>query len=367
MNYEELKKGYEKDITNTENQIAANANELQQKKNESTANYNEQLSNYDNLIKQQNELVDAATKKATDTANAQFEYNSNIINQNKEQAAKDTDSNIKGAYVDYMRETNRYGANRENLASNGMTAQGYAESLMASMYNTYQTRVSTAKDSLMKANQEYDNQMQQALMNRDTALAEAAYNDLQQKTQIALSGFEYKNALYNQYTNYMNDLDNTYFSRNQALQSNITNYRSAITGINQVISAEKEANRQYQLAQQKLAEDQRQYDLSLAEQKRQFNASLAQQKKESELNFKDNNNEEEELSGLDSLLSKAKDTNINRREWEELDERSRYLAGRYMFKTKYNEKQLIKRIKQLYDEHKIDDEDVSRILYMYKY
>ena len=173
--------------------------------------------------------------------------------------------------------------------------------------------------------------------------------------------------LYNQYTNYMNDLDNTYFARNQALQSNITNYRTAITGINQVITAEKEADRQYALAQQKLAESQRQYDLSLAEQKRQFNASLAQQQKESALNFKDNNDKEEELSGLDALIAKAKDSDINRRSWEELDERQKYLAGRYGFKTKMNEKEVLRRIKVQYDEHDIDDEDVNLILKMYRY
>ena len=367
MNYEELKKGYEKDIANTENQIAANTSELQTKKNEYDANYKETVSNYDNLIKQQNEAIELATQTAKNAANAQYEYNSNLINQNKEQATKDTESNIKGAYVDYMRETNRYGANRENLASNGMTAQGYTESLMASMYNTYQTRVNSAKDSLMKANQEYDNQMQQALMNRDTALAEAAYNDLEQKTKVALSGFEYKTNLYNQYTNYMNDLDNTYFSRNQALQSNITNYRSAITGINQVITAEKEADRQYALAQQKLAEDQRQYDLSLAEQKRQFNESLAQQKKESELAFKDGNSNEEETKGLDALIKNAKDVDLPRMSWDDLNERQKKLAGTYGFMTKMNEKKLLQRIKNWYDKHEFDDEDVNLILSMYRY
>lgn len=272
MNFDNDRLQYQNDITKAQNQIEQNNIALANQQQAYEENYNNQVNSYDQLLNEQRNLVDEQTRVANENQQARTDYQIGLIDQQKEQAAKDTQKEVRGSYIDYMRETNRYGANRENLASNGMTNQGYTESLMASMYNTYQSRVATAKESLQKANQEYQNQINQALLENNATLAETALNALQQKMQLSLQGFEYKNTLYQKRLEYLQNLDNTYYNRNQALNDNITTYQNAITSINQ-------SQRDYDLKQKQFNEQVRQYNESLKEQKRQFDKEYALSKK----------------------------------------------------------------------------------------
>lgn len=165
-----------------------------------------------------------------------------------------------------MKQINQYGGSMETLASQGLANTGYSESSKIAMYNTYQNRVSTAKSALTKANTEYDNQISQALLNNNVALAEIALNKLQQSYQIALSGFEYKNTMLNNKLNYEQGINDSYFSKNTTLQNQIDNYKSQIAGINQ-------------------------YKDNLEEERRQFNANMSAQKNyyNNMTNFEDTN------------------------------------------------------------------------------
>lgn len=272
MNFDNDRLQYQNDITKAQNQIEQNNIALANQQQAYEENYNNQVNSYDQLLNEQKNFVDEQTRVANENQQARTDYQIGLIDQQKEQAAKDTQKEVRGSYIDYMRETNRYGANRENLASNGMTNQGYTESLMASMYNTYQSRVATAKESLQKANQEYQNQINQALLENNATLAENALNALQQKMQLSLQGFEYKNTLYQKRLEYLQNLDNTYYNRNQALNDNITTYQNAITSINQ-------SQRDYDMKQKQFKEQVRQYNESLKEQKRQFDKEYALSKK----------------------------------------------------------------------------------------
>lgn len=272
MNFDNDRLQYQNDITKAQNQIEQNNIALANQQQAYEENYNNQVNSYDQLLNEQRNFVDEQTRVANENQQARTDYQIGLIDQQKEQAAKDTQKEVRGSYIDYMRETNRYGANRENLASNGMTNQGYTESLMASMYNTYQSRVATAKESLQKANQEYQNQINQALLENNATLAENALNALQQKMQLSLQGFEYKNTLYQKRLEYLQNLDNIYYNRNQALNDNITTYQNAITSINQ-------SQRDYDMKQKQFKEQVRQYNESLKEQKRQFDKEYALSKK----------------------------------------------------------------------------------------
>jgi len=272
VNFDNDRLQYQNDITKAQNQIEQNNIALANQQQAYEENYNNQVNSYDQLLNEQKNFVDEQTRVANENQQARTDYQIGLIDQQKEQAAKDTQKEVRGSYIDYMRETNRYGANRENLASNGMTNQGYTESLMASMYNTYQSRVATAKESLQKANQEYQNQINQALLENNATLAENALNALQQKMQLSLQGFEYKNTLYQKRLEYLQNLDNTYYNRNQALNDNITTYQNAITSINQ-------SQRDYDMKQKQFKEQVRQYNESLKEQKRQFDKEYALSKK----------------------------------------------------------------------------------------
>ena len=275
--WEELVDELNENKNSSQSQLDSLDSEKQTELDKYNENYNNQLSEYESLMEQQKNNVDTWAEEQKKQQQAQTDYNIGIINQNKEQAAKDTEAEIKDSYVDYMKQNNAYGGALEILASNGLATQGFSESSKIAMYNTYQNRVGTAKAALTKANTQYDNQIQQALLNNDASLAEIALQQMQQNYQIALQGFEYKQNMYNNKLNYETSLNEIYYNRKSDLQSRIDSYNTQLANINQY-QEEAEAKRKQLEEENKqwwanYYEQQRQFNESITEQQRQFNAS----------------------------------------------------------------------------------------------
>lgn len=189
--------------------------EKQQELNNSNNFYNNMINEsnayYDNLMnateqygKQQQELQQQNTDFAIEK-----------INQAQEQAQKDYLKEQKGAYTDYMKESNKYGANAEQMASSGLMNTGYSESSRVSMYNTYQNRVANARDTIKRANIEYSNQIKEAQLSNNSALAQIAYQTLENKLKLSLEGFQYKNNLLQAQESNRQTINNTYYNRYQ--------------------------------------------------------------------------------------------------------------------------------------------------------
>ena len=152
--------------------------------NESTQMYDKLQQNLDKYEKDQIDLQtqkgDLAIEKLEQAnANAQKDYL-------KEQSA---------AYTDWQKQSNQYGANAEQMAASGLAKSGYSESSLVSMYNTYQNRVAVARESIERTNAEFAIAMKDAQLQNDSILAEIAFNTMQQKLQLAVEGFQYKNQL----------------------------------------------------------------------------------------------------------------------------------------------------------------------------
>ena len=266
-NFDEFKDIYNAGISDAKNEMNNLEIEKQNLLNDYNTNYNNQISQYDDLTKQQQDYIDTWASTQKETQQKQTDYNVNLINQNKAEAQKQTDAELGNAYIDYQKGMNQYGGNAEKIAANGLAGTGFAKNTDIAMNVTYQNRVSTAKAALLKANTDYDNQIQQALLNNDAALAEIALQQMQQSYQLALQGFEYKTNLYNNKLSYEQSINNEYFNRNQTLQNRIDTYNNALASIEQTQQelAEKKAQREQEY-QQWLKE--------FEENKRQFNASL---------------------------------------------------------------------------------------------
>lgn len=170
---------------------------------------NESNAYYDNL---QNQVEDYG-KKQQELQQQQTDFAIDTINQNKELAKQDYEKEQRGAYADYKQQSNNYGVNAERLAAQGLEGTGYSESSRVSMYNTYQNRYATARESFNRANLEYDNQIKEAQLTNNSNLAKIAYETLQNKLQLSLEGFQYRNGLLQQQVNAQNDITNRYYSR----------------------------------------------------------------------------------------------------------------------------------------------------------
>lgn len=198
-----------------------------------------------------NKQIDAAQNWADKQSQLQQErtdFTIEQINQQKEQAHKDYLQEQSGAYVDWQKQSNQYGANAEAMAAQGMAGSGFSESSQVAMYNTYQNRVATARQSYDTAVMNYNNSMKEAQLQNNSVLAEIAYNTLQTQLELSLQGFQYKNDLVISQTNKKLEVENQYYNR----------YQDVLAQINK---------------ENALAEQVRQYNESLLEEQRQFDAT----------------------------------------------------------------------------------------------
>ncbi len=218
-----------------------------------------------------------ASKEWADTQaenqQAMTDFTIEQIEQNKAQAQKDYTKEQSGAYTDWQKQSNQYGANAEAMAANGLTNSGYSESSQVAMYNQYQQRVVAARESYQLAVQNYNNSITEARLQNNAVLAEIAYNALQQQLELSLQGFQYKNQLLIEKSNKELEVKNMYYNQ----------WKDVLNQIN-TENALAEDVRQYN---ETLAENKRQHNeemdyknAALAEEKRQYNESIALQKEQ---------------------------------------------------------------------------------------
>lgn len=238
-------------------------------KNEQT--YAGMINQSDKFYKEQIDAVRDYEQTQTQLQQEQTDFTIKQIEQQKEQTKKDYMKEQSGAYTDWQKQSNQYGANAEQMAAGGLANTGYSESSKVSMYNTYQNRVATARESYQNAVRDYDNAITQARLQNNSVLAEIAFNSLKNRLELSLQGFQYKNQLISEQANKALEIDNTYYGR----------YQDVLNQIN-TENALAEQIRQYNTS---LAEQQRQFDASLAEQQRQFNVNLAEEQRQYNQNY----------------------------------------------------------------------------------
>lgn len=253
-------------------------NEKNTKLTEVNNTYNGMINNADSYYQAQ---IDA-TKDYAKTQQELQQKNTDLaieqINQQKEKAEKDYTKEQKASYVDYQKAINNYGVNAEKMATSGLSNTGYSESSKVNMFNAYQNRYAVAKESYNLAIQNYNNEINKAMLANNSALAEIAYKALEAQLKLSLEGFQYKNTLVTAKMDAVNNVENTYYGRYKDVVNQI-NYE------NEQAEAIRQYNENLALQKAKLEEEKRQYNENLAlqnakfeEEKRQYNDSMALQR-----------------------------------------------------------------------------------------
>lgn len=183
---------------------------------------------YDTAIGEMNTEIQSGITSAKDYAEEQkkiveenLDFTLQQIEQNKQEAKEGLNKETSGAYTDYQKQTNKYGANAEAMAAQGLSGSGYAESARISMYNTYQNRVSSALDSYKRAITSYNNAITEARLQNSSLLAEIAYNALQSELSLTLQGLQYKNTLLVEKANRELQIKSLYESKKNTLWSQL--------------------------------------------------------------------------------------------------------------------------------------------------
>lgn len=251
---------------------------------EAEAQKNEALNEIDetfgNMISESDkyyqEQINASEAWANEQARIQqenTEFAIEQIEQQKEQTHKDYIKEQSGAYVDWQKQSNPYGANAEAVAAQGMTNTGYSESSQVSMYNTYQNRVAVAREAYTRAVLNYDNAITNARLQNNAVLAEIAYNAFQQQLELSIDGFQYKNSLVIEQSNKKLEVANTF---NQQFQ----NVYNQIMQENAFAEEVRQFNENFALQEKEYEEGVRQFNEQMAEEQRQFNAQMEEEKRQ---------------------------------------------------------------------------------------
>lgn len=230
--------------------------------------YGGMIDNVDKYYDEQIQLSKDWADKQAQIQQENTDFAIEKIEQQKEQANKDYLKEQSGAYVDWRKQSNQYGTEAEKMASSGLSNTGYSESSQVSMYNTYQNRIATARESYNLAVLNYNNSIKDAQLQNNAALAEIAYNSLQQQLELSLQGFQYKNQLLIEQSNKKMEVDNIYYNRWQDVLNQMNTENAMAENIRQF-----ESEQQWKTEQ---AELDRQHTLKRDELNRQFQAEQAE-------------------------------------------------------------------------------------------
>lgn len=183
--------------------------------------YNSMVNSTEQYYQQQVDASKDYAQKQAEIQQANTDFAIEKIEQEKEQAQKDYTKEQKGAYADYQKQVNDYGVNAEQMASSGLSNTGYSESSKVSMYNTYQNRYATARESYNKAVLNYDNGIKEAQLANNSALAEISYNALKTQLELSLEGFQYKNTLLQNQISTQQNIESLYQTKWQSVLDQI--------------------------------------------------------------------------------------------------------------------------------------------------
>lgn len=211
--------------------------------------YNSMINNSDKFYNDQIQASKDYAQKQQEIQQANTDFAIEKIEQQKQQAEKDYTKEQKGAYTDYQKQINDYGVNAEQMAVQGLSNSGYSESSKVSMYNTYQNRIATARDSFNRSILNYDNGIKDAQLQNNSALAEIAYNALKSQLELGLQGFQYKNSLLESQLNAQQTIEQTYQSKWDSILDQMNKDREFAESVRQfnenlAFQKQQEANEQ---------------------------------------------------------------------------------------------------------------------------
>ena len=272
--------------------IDYNDPKFQQVESQKQAAITEVNDTYNNMINQSDQFYQDQIKAAQDYATQQqqiqqqqTDFTVGQINQQKDKANKDYIKEQSGAYVDWQKQSNQYGAGAEQMAAQGLTGTGFSESSQVSMYNTYQNRISTARESFNAAVLNYDNAIKDAQIQNNAKMAEIAYQALQTQLEMSLQGFQYKNELLTQQIAQKQQLEETYHNRWMDVLNQMNTENALAEQVRQY-------NESLALEREQMEEQVRQYNQSYSlqvkefdESIRQFNEEIARLKKKDEQEY----------------------------------------------------------------------------------
>lgn len=236
-----------------------------------TASVNNPYGDIEKLMANQNSLLEKQQAQQNEILNQQTQMQIDQINRNKAELDKETAKTNSGLYTEYKKASNPYGANAEQLFTQGLGNSGYAESTQTSMYNTYQKNVTDTINTSNKLKADFDFQIQQAMQNRDVQQAQYALEMYKQQMNLLTQEYDLKNNkeqdLYNRGIDERNY--NYQVGRDQVADSQWEKEYQQMLKENELAEQWRQKNYDYQVGRDQVADNQwqQQYDYQVGRDK----------------------------------------------------------------------------------------------------
>ena len=234
-------------------EIDPNDERLTQVKSDEKAALSENEKTYDGIISGAEAYYDKQIQASKDWEAEQkrqqqerTDFTIKQIEQDKAQAQKDYTKEQSGAYVDWQKQSNQYGANAEQMAASGLDNTGFSESSQVAMYTAYQNRVATARAAFEVTKQNFANAITEAQLQNSSLLAEIAYNAQQKQLELNMQKYMNSQTLLLEKVNAARTIEQMYHTRYQDTLSQINAENSLAEQVRQF-------NEQLQLEKYKFA------------------------------------------------------------------------------------------------------------------
>lgn len=282
---------------------------------QNSAMYDEMIGGVDEQYKGMADVIQSNADKLAQTQQENTDFQVQKIEQQKEQAQKDYTKEQSGAYGDYIRQTNQYGVNAEQMAMQGLSGSGYSESSKVAMYNQYQNRVAVARETLSKVIMNYGNNIQQAILQNNSTIAQIQSEASLKQAEILLEGFQQKNLLLQQQAEREMQLKSFYQNKWQSELNQINTENALAEQVRQAQIQQEQWAEEQRLAQERW---QKEYDLAKTEAEKQAKIQERQmQLAEAEYNVKYNETTgietkkaQQEQAYYDAVIDSAKNPTV---------------------------------------------------------
>lgn len=184
----------------------------QQAINNSNNTYQNLLNDNQALFDKQQEMLSNQERISNELLDRQLENQRRKIEQQKETARENYQTEQKRAKNDYLGFTNKYGVQAESFADRGLLNSGVSETSKLGGYNALQNRVSAANKVMQDAILQYDNDLNDAILNNDVQKAQNALNRLQMQMQYSQEFYNNNSTLKQNQLSNNQGLDNDYFN-----------------------------------------------------------------------------------------------------------------------------------------------------------
>lgn len=182
--------------------------------------YAELEQKYQNNINQQNDLLNQSSQIQNEQIEANTKNALSEIERQRGYTQKDFEKEARGAYQDYQKQINPYGVQAENMFSNGLGNSGYSETSKLNAYNTYQNRYATARESTDRLMEDFNAQMNQAMLEGNREKAQVELQKLQTQMENLWNQLNFDSTLTQNKTSYQQWLDQFNYQKEQDALAN---------------------------------------------------------------------------------------------------------------------------------------------------